>query len=298
MIKSMTGFASVQGEIPQFSWQIEISGVNHRGLDIKLRAPDWIDGLARSAREYLQKQVARGALYVTINVRNEMQKIVNSNPEPHAIQRSLEAIQLVEDQAKELGVILAPSKASDVLLAVFGKEEKSSYVTNTAALKSALMADFTNVVDTFIEARRDEGNALKEVLLDQAAQINTILKSTGVVLQTREINLKKNFQTHLKLLIGSAANVDPQRMAQELATMMIKIDVTEEVDRLQVHVKSFHDVLSEGGVVGRKLEFLMQEFHREANTLCSKSQNSDLTTIGVELKVIIDQMREQVQNLE
>ena len=110
--------------------------------------------------------------------------------------------------------------------------------------------------------------------------------------------MKKNLQTQLKILIGSAANVDPQRLAQELATIMIKLDVTEEVDRLQVHVKSLHDLLSEGGIVGRKLEFLMQEFNREANTLCSKSQNSDLKTIGLEFKVIIDQMREKVQNVE
>ncbi len=298
MIQSMTGFASVQGEIPEFSWQIEIRSVNHRGLDIKLRAPDWIDGLDRSVRAYLQRQVARGALNVTINVRDETKKMVNSNLDPDAIQLSLEAIQLVEDKAMELGVMLAPSKASDVLLAVFGNEEKLSKVTNIAALKSALMTDFTDMVDNFIEARRKEGKALKKVLFCQVAQINTLLKRTGDVLQTREINLKENFRKQLKILTGSAANVDPQRLAQELAAIMIKMDVTEEVDRLQVHVKSLHDLLSEGGIVGRKLEFLMQEFNREANTLCSKSQNSDLTTIGLELKVIIDQMREQVQNVE
>ena len=274
MIQSMTGFASAQGEMPEFSWQIEIRSVNHRGLAIKLRAPDWIDGLDRSARAYLHKQVSRGTVYVIMHVRDETQKMVNSNLDPHAIRRSLEAIQLVEDKAKELGVVLAPSKASDVLRAVFGNEEKSSNATNTAALKCALMADFMDMVDTFVEARRNEGAALKQVLLDQAAQINTLLKNTDVVLQTREINLKENFQTQLKIITGSAANVDPQRLAQELATIMIKMDVTEEVDRLQVHLKSLHDLLSAGGVVGRKLEFLMQEFNREASTLCSKSQHS------------------------
>ena len=192
------------------------------------RLDRWIGSLG--ARIY--RKIARGALNVTINVRDETKKMVNSNLDPHAIQLSLEAIQLVEDQAMELGVMLAPSKASDVLLR-FLAMKKLSKATNTAALKSALMTDFTDMVDNFIEARRNEGDALKEVLLGQAAQITTLLKSTGLVLQTREINLKENFKTQLKILIGSAANVDPQRLAQELATIMIKFDVTEEVDRFR-----------------------------------------------------------------
>ena len=123
-------------------------------------------------------------------MRNATRKVVSSNLDAHAIQRSLEAIQLVEDQAIELGLILAPTKASDVLLVASGNEEKSTNAIDTAAVKSALMADFMEMVDAFIKTRRNEGDALKEVLLSQAAQIKALLKSTDVVLQTREINLK------------------------------------------------------------------------------------------------------------
>ena len=295
---SMTGFASAQGEISEFSWQIEISSVNHRGLDIKIRAPDWIDGLASAARAYLQKQVARGALYVIIKVRGETQNTRDSSLDPLAIHRVLEAIQLVEDQALKMEVNLGPSKASDVLAVAFDVEEKFTKAADTEALKSALIVDFMDVVNTFLVARRNEGDALKKVLLGQAVHITRLLESTEFILQAREVKLKENFQTQLVSLMETAADVDPQRLAQELASLMIKMDVTEEIDRLHIHVKSLHDLLSKGGVIGRKLDFLMQEFNREANTLCSKSQNSGLTAIGLELKVIIDQMREQVQNVE
>ena len=298
MIYSMTGFASAQGEIADFSWQIEMRSVNHRGLDIKLRAPDWIDGFDSAARTHLQKQVARGAIYVTIKLRDESQLHSGSSLDPVAIQKALDGIRMIEDQAMELGVNLAPSKASDLLHAAFGSGEKTLEEDKAGHLKSSLLEIFEEVTEAFVGARRDEGEALKEVLLTQASQMTSLLDDAVELARGRDLQLKENFHSQLKFVMDTLAEVDPQRLAQELATLLIKMDVTEEIDRLRVHVKSLLDLLLKGGAIGRKLDFLMQEFNREANTLCSKSQNSALTSIGLELKVLIDQMREQVQNVE
>lgn len=128
--------------------------------------------------------------------------------------------------------------------------------------------------------------------------MTSLLDDAVELARGRDLQLKENLHSQLKSVMDTLAEVDPQRLAQELATLLIKMDVTEEIDRLRVHVKSLLDLLLKGGAIGRKLDFLMQEFNREANTLCSKSQNSALTSIGLELKVLIDQMREQVQNVE
>ena len=298
MIYSMTGFASAQGEIADFSWQIEMRSVNHRGLDIKLRAPDWIDGFDSAARAHLQKQVARGAIYVTIKLRDESQLYSGSSLDPVAIQKALDGIRMIEDQAMELGVNLAPSKASDLLHAAFGSGEKTLEEDKAGHLKSSLLKIFEEVTEAFVGSRRDEGQALKEVLLTQASQMTSLLDDAVELARGRDLQLKENFHSQLKFVMDTLAEVDPQRLAQELATLLIKMDVTEEIDRLRVHVKSLLDLLLKGGAIGRKLDFLMQEFNREANTLCSKSQDSALTSIGLELKVLIDQMREQVQNVE
>ena len=298
MIYSMTGFASVQGEIADFSWQIEMRSVNHRGLDIKLRAPDWIDGFDSAARAHLQKQVARGAIYVTIKLRDERQLHSGPSLDPVAIQKALDGIRMIEDQAMELGVNLAPSKASDLLHAAFGSGEKTLEEDKAGHLKSSLLKIFEEVTEAFVGSRRDEGQALKEVLLTQASQMTSLLDDAVELARGRDLQLKENLHSQLKSVMDTLAEVDPQRLAQELATLLIKMDVTEEIDRLRVHVKSLLDLLLKGGAIGRKIDFLMQEFNREANTLCSKSQNSALTSIGLELKVLIDQMREQVQNVE
>ena len=298
VIYSMTGFASAQGEIADFSWQIEMRSVNHRGLDIKLRAPDWIDGFDSAARAHLQKQVARGAIYVTIKLRDESQLHSGPSFDPVAIQKALDGIRMIEDQAMELGVNLAPSKASDLLHAAFGSGEKTLEEVKAGHLKSSLLEIFKEVTEAFVGSRRDEGQALKEVLLTQASQMTSLLDDAVELARGRDLQLKENLHSQLKSVVDTLAEVDPQRLAQELATLLIKMDVTEEIDRLRVHVKSLLDLLLKGGAIGRKLDFLMQEFNREANTLCSKSQNSALTSIGLELKVLIDQMREQVQNVE
>jgi uncharacterized protein (TIGR00255 family) len=128
--------------------------------------------------------------------------------------------------------------------------------------------------------------------------LELLLQAAVDLLPDREKHLANSLKSQLKAVLKDIGQADPQRIAQELAVLAIRSDVTEELDRLKVHLVSARDMLNTGGVIGRKMDFLMQEFNREANTLCSKSQNTELTSIGLEIKVLIDQMREQVQNVE
>ena len=298
VIHSMTGFASGQGKIAGFSWQIDVRSVNNRGLDFRLRTPEWIEGLDNAARAHLQKLVSRGSIHANIRVVNDKKTSMGTTLDIASIVQSLEKIQMIETQAEELGVDLSPSKASDVLGLTLDNAE---FVTNNEEiifLKDELLKAFEGVVENFLSSRQTEGNELAKILTAQAKQIEMQITSATKLLPEREKRLKANFLEQLSTVLENVTEADPQRVAQELALLTIKADVTEELDRLKVHVKSFKQFLLQGAVIGRKMDFLMQELNREANTLCSKSQNSSLTAIGLELKVMIDQMREQVQNVE
>jgi uncharacterized protein (TIGR00255 family) len=146
--------------------------------------------------------------------------------------------------------------------------------------------------------REAEGASLGQILDDQVAQIETLTAQSVTAAQTRTQAVAKHLNTALSRIIDAATGADPDRVAQELALLAVKSDITEEIDRLGAHVKAARDSLAAGGPIGRKLDFLTQEFNREANTLCSKAQDVDLTQIGLALKAVIDQMREQVQNVE
>ena len=298
MIHSMTGFASGQGKIAGFSWQIEVRSVNNRGLDFKLRAPEWIEGLDTAARAHLLKHVSRGSIYGNIRVVNDNQNSAATTLDTSSIIQSLEDIKMIETQAQEMGLSLSPSKASDILA---NFKYKGDFVTDNDAmvfLKDGLLKAFEGVVKNFLSSRQSEGNELAKILTAQVKQLEMQIKSAAKLLPEREKRLKENFLNQLNTVLENVPESDPQRVTQELALLAIKADVTEELDRLNVHVKSFNHFLLQGAVIGRKMDFLMQEFNREANTLCSKSQNSSLTAIGLDLKVLIDQIREQVQNVE
>ena len=294
----MTGFASGQGKIGRFSWQIEVRSVNNRGLDFKLRAPEWIEGLDIAARAFLQKHVSRGSIYANIRVVYDNQTSADAKLDVASILKILEKIKTIETQAKEMGLHLSSSKASDVLASTPGVDGFISDSDEIIFLKNGLLKEFERIVEKFLSSRQDEGVELAKILTTQIKQIETQVTSATNLLPEREKRLKKNFLNQLSTVLENVSELDPQRVAQELALLAIKSDVTEELDRLKVHIQSFKQFLLGGTVIGRKMDFLMQEFNREANTLCSKSQNSSLTAIGLDLKVTIDQMREQVQNVE
>ena len=296
MIKSMTGFASAKGAQAPFSWGWELRSVNSKGLDLRLRVPDWISGLEAGLRGQLGKVVSRGSVTLSLRVSREDTAGVLQVNQP-ALDGVLSAMAEVEAQAMERGVTLAPSKAAD-LLALRGVLESGQDEDDTTALAKVLLAEFEGLVAEFLKMRADEGIALDTILRGQLSDIAKLTEDAATLAEARKDQMAETLKANLARVMENADGLDPQRVAQELAMIAVKADVTEEIDRLRAHVQAAHALLDEAGAVGRKLDFLMQEFNREANTLCSKSQSTDLTAVGLSLKAVIDQMREQVQNVE
>ncbi len=296
MIKSMTGFASASGADAPFSWGWEVRSVNGRGLDLRLRVPDWVDGLEAGLRKKLGALATRGN--VTCNLRltrdEAMAGLVVNDAQLATV---LGALQEIEARAMDAGVSLAPSKATDIVT-MRGVLEQPTYADDAESLCTALLADVDHVLADFDAMRHREGAALAEVLTAQLNEVETLTAQAATLTQARQDEMATNLRNNLSRIMDNSEGADADRVAQELAMIAVKTDITEEIDRLGAHVSAARDLLAAGGAVGRKLDFLMQEFNREANTLCSKAQMKALTSIGLALKAVIDQMREQVQNVE
>ena len=299
MTISMTGFAARKGQGAGHSWTWDLRSVNGKGLDLRFRVPDWIDGLEFALRADLAKALQRGNVSLSLKVARDgfadgtEGLRVNST----ALQAILTALSAVEDAAMAKGVTLAQATAADVL-AVRGVLDVAPAETDTNAVRAAILADLPPLIADFQAARASEGAALHGVI---AAQLDTIaaLHTQAVTeAEARKGAAAQSFKDAVARVLKNAEGVDESRITQELALLAVKTDVTEELDRLAAHTAAARALLGETGQVGRKFDFLMQEFMREANTLCSKAQSLGLTRIGLDLKTTIDQMREQVQNVE
>ncbi len=296
MIRSMTGFASAKGELAPHSWSWELRSVNGKGLDIRLRVPDWLTGLEAFLRGELSKSLKRGN--VTLNLRlSRDESATELKLNEQALHVALDALVRTEELAAARGVPLAPSKASD-LLALRGMMETGGDSDEAGPLVAQLKSQITGLLEDFLKMREAEGSALAEILEGQLATVAELTERAGQLALQRKDALADTLRANLAKVLGNSDGADPDRVAQELALIAVKADVTEEIDRLTAHVAAAQDLLKQKPPVGRKMDFLMQEFNREANTLCSKSQNAELTAVGLELKAVIDQMREQVQNVE
>ncbi|MFC3616523.1 YicC/YloC family endoribonuclease [Lutimaribacter marinistellae] len=296
MIRSMTGFASAKGAYGSFQWNWELRGVNAKGLDMRLRAPDWLEGLEAALRAEIGKAVSRGNVTLSLRLaRIEAGAEVSLNRA--ALSSVLDALGEVEAEAARRKIPLAPSRATD-LIALRGVMEVGSGDEDPAPLVTQLKAEFPALLESFVEMRETEGRALEEILRDQLSRIATLTTKAAELAEARRPQMAATLRANLARVLENADGAEPDRVAQELALLSVKADVTEEIDRLGAHVDAARALLDQGGAVGRKLDFLMQEFNREANTLCSKAQNAELTAAGLDLKALIDQMREQVQNVE
>ncbi len=295
-VNSMTGFAAGRGSDGPWSWTWELRSVNGKGLDLRLRVPDWIAGLEAALRTRLSSAAARGNISLSLRVQAEEtggRLRVNATH----LEDALQAMAEVETRAMERGLSLAPARPGDVL-SVRGVLETASDEADTKALKAAVCTDFEIVLADFAAMRASEGAALHVLLEAHLADIARLTDAATTAAKARAPEMAAALAANLARVMETANGADPDRVAQELALIAVKADITEEIGRLHAHVSAARDLLVSGDPVGRKLDFLSQEFNREANTLCSKAQNSALTAIGVELKVAIDQMREQVQNVE
>ncbi|WP_284481101.1 YicC/YloC family endoribonuclease [Pseudodonghicola flavimaris] len=296
MIRSMTGFASARGAQAPYVWSWELRSVNGKGLDLRLRVPDWLEGLEAALRADLARALTRGN--VTLSLRLTRGDAGGAGVlNPAVLAAALEALARIEAEAQAKGVDLAPSRASD-LLGLRGMLEAGADSEDNGALIAALKAELGPLIAAFLEMRETEGAALERLLRVQLDEVGTLIARAADLAEARKAAMAETLRNNLARVLDNVDGADADRVAQELALIAVRADVTEELDRLGAHVGAARDLLDKGGAVGRKLDFLMQEFNREANTLCSKSQNSDLTKVGLDLKALIDQMREQVQNVE
>lgn len=296
MLTSMTGFAARPGSAAGFSWNWELRSVNAKGLDIRLRLPDWLGGLEAELRSALSAAMTRGSVTLGLRIgRDAGEGATELNEE--ALERVLDTIAKIEDRAGAKGVTLTPASAATVL-GFRGVMDAPAQTGASDALLAALRADIAPLVDALVDMRSGEGAQLHAVLSRQTEEIADLTAQAQALLAGRSDDMRRSFEAAVARVMDARADMDEARIAQEIAVLAVKSDVTEEIDRLGAHITAARDLLASDVPVGRKLDFLCQEFNREANTLCAKSQNAALTEVGLALKVVIDQMREQVQNVE
>ena len=295
MTTSMTGFAAARGKGAGASWTWDLRSVNGKGLDLRLRVPDWVDGLEAAIRTELGRALSRGNVSLTLRVTRDADAEGAMHLNPVALQAALRAMADVEQAAMAAGVTLAQPSPADVL-ALRGVLEMGAAETDPTPLRTAILVDLAALIAAFQEMRLAEGAALQKLILGQIDQIARLATAAAAAATARRPAVQAALQEAVARVL--AEPVDAGRLAQELALLAVKGDVTEELDRLSAHIAAARTLLAEPGPVGRKFDFLMQEFMREANTLCSKSADITLTRIGLDLKTVIDQLREQVQNVE
>ncbi|HMC12913.1 MAG TPA: YicC/YloC family endoribonuclease [Gallionellaceae bacterium] len=288
MIYSMTGFASGAVELDSGSLALELRSVNHRYLDIQLRLPDELRALESALREVIAAQLARGKVECRIGfaVRPSGQNPAQLN---QALLRQLaqwnDEVQAVLPEARSLSV-------ADILR-WNGVLENSALPAD--ALHSAVLELLQRVLREFAATREREGEKLKEFLLQRVAQTEALCTAVAPRIPAAIAAYEEKLATRLcEAMQGS----DDERVRHEITLFAGKIDVDEELSRLQTHLTEMRRVLGKGGAVGKRLDFLMQELHREANTLGSKSVDAEVSRASMEMKILIEQMREQIQNIE
>ncbi|MEM9350274.1 MAG: YicC/YloC family endoribonuclease [Pseudomonadota bacterium] len=295
MLNSMTAYATRTGTHGPFSWVWELRGVNGKGLDLRPRVPDWVDGLEPALRSAVTKACARGNIQASLKItRSEADAATRIDEE--AVGAVLSSLKAIESLAAQSSVVLAPTRAIDILTMRAVTDAKGQD-DGGPELAAAIIADIAPLVDDFSAMRANEGAALATVITGQLDGITALVAAAKALLPDRAKAQEQSFRTGLARVMAEV-EIDETKLAQELAQLAIKSDVMEEIDRLEAHIVAASEMLNSQAPTGRKLDFLMQEFNREANTLCSKSGDADLTRIGLDLKVAIDQMREQIQNVE
>lgn len=297
MTISMTGFAAGRGQGAGAGWVWDLRSVNGKGLDLRLRVPDWIDGLELALRGEISRAMSRGNVSLTLRVTRDAPEAEALRLNPASLRAVLAALAQVEAVSMEVGVTLAQPSPADVLT-FRGVVEAGAADEDTAPLRAAILADLPGLLADFTAMRASEGAALQAVIAGQLDEIARLTEAAAAQTEARKASQSDSLREAVARLMAAQDQADPARLAQELALIAVKTDVTEELDRLRAHGAAARALLAETGSVGRKFDFLMQEFMREANTLCSKAQDIGLTRIGLDLKTVIDQMREQVQNVE
>lgn len=292
-VSSMTGFARTDGAAEGFGWTWELRSVNGKGLDVRVRLNGGFERLEAKVRDAVAKRFKRGNVGVTLNV------VRAADTSAYQVNRELLAdlIYLAEEfdntSSLSAGTIADLMNVRGVLEVVETQEDETTREADDAEVLTSL----NDAIDQMAAHRAEEGEKLDAMLRGHIDNIEaTVTRAEGCA-SVRADAIKERLKRQIEDLMD-AGKFEPERLHQEAALLATKADIREEIDRLKAHITGARDMLSKGGPIGRKLDFLCQEFNREANTLCSKANDVELTNCGMELKVIIDQLREQVQNVE
>ena len=291
-VSSMTGFARAEGEADGVSWVWEVKSVNGKSLDLRLRLAPGFDALEPQLRAALARRFRRGNLTANLSV---------TRTAPPAIRINRDMLARVVALLNELsGEVKADPPRLDGLIGVRGVietvEDEPEPVLETR--RAAVLDSWAQALDRLAATRTAEGARLAEVLNSQLAELAELAAAASATAAAQPQAIRARLEALLAELAGLAPTIPEERVAQEVAMLVSRADVREELDRLRAHIAQAGELLGRSEAVGRQLDFLCQELNREANTLCSKSNDIELTRIGLQLKLGVEQFREQVQNLE
>jgi uncharacterized protein (TIGR00255 family) len=293
-VSSMTGFARGHGVSGPYVWAWEVKSVNGKGLDLRLRLPSGWDAIEAPVRARAAASFARGSIQASLTVeRNGVLPVVRVNT------AVLEAVLATAQQLAPR--IQASPPSLDGLLALKGVMEVGEAEEREEERRdaeTAVVESFAGVIDALAEMRRHEGAALGRVLAARLGEIAALAERAELAPGRRPEMIRTRLAEQVATLLSQSDRFDPDRLHQEAILIAVKADVREELDRLAAHVAQAQLLIGQGGPIGRRLDFLAQELNREANTLCAKANDVELTNIGLELKAAVEQFREQVQNVE
>jgi uncharacterized protein (TIGR00255 family) len=293
-LKSMTGFARGDGMHGDTSWNWEARSVNGRTLDLRFRLPTGFEALEIRARGLAQEKLARGNCTINLWVRRE-----TGRAEIRLNETALRQAEAVAERARDLTGL--KHARLDTLLGMRGVVETAEAEESEealAALHLAMIASLAGTLDELVRARSGEGERLQAVIEKQLKTIARLIEIAAAAAAQQPAAIAARLAELVARLSEASATLDPERLHQEALLLAARADIQEELDRLRAHVAAANELIASGQPVGRKFDFLAQEFNREANTICSKAADIETTRTGLELKTVIDQLREQVQNIE
>jgi uncharacterized protein (TIGR00255 family) len=293
-LSSMTGFARSHGASGPYAFEWELKSVNAKGFDLRLRLPQGWDELDAHAKKRAAELLSRGTVYANLNV-----KRANAASTVRINEDVLNAVVKVAHQLA--GKIDAVAPSIDGLLAIKGViemvEPESDEDEDKAAKAAAAMA-FDEALDNLVAMRRREGTSLGQILCQRLDEIEVLANKAEAAPGRKPEAVRARLAEQVAALLETTDRFDADRLNQEALLIAAKADIREELDRIASHLSQARELLGKGGPIGRRLDFLAQEFHREVNTTCSKSNDLELTNTGLEMKGVVEQFREQVQNLE
>jgi uncharacterized protein (TIGR00255 family) len=293
-LSSMTGFARSHGASGPYTFEWELKSVNAKGFDLRMRLPPGWDDIEASAKKRAGEVLSRGTVYANLNIKRT---------------NALSAIRVNEDVLASIvkvagvlaGKIDAVAPSIDGLLAIKGVievVEPESDEAEDLAAKAAAAAAFESALASLVEMRRREGVTLGQILSQRMDEIERLAEKAEAAPGRKPEAIKARLAEQIAALLESSDRFDSDRLNQEAIMIAARADIREELDRIASHVAQAREMIGKGGPIGRRLDFLAQEFNREVNTCCSKSNDLELTNTGLEMKNVVEQFREQVQNLE